>query len=356
MLASLFLFAALQDGSKALGRFEAYMKAHPALSVDFKVVSTDFPTVKGAGKYSIQRAFGQRLYGNWSGSAYEYRQNPSGAIEMVHYAKKYVAFSATGKLTPPEGEFSKLALYSFPFPLLSGRLTDSVRGASFRVEPPLSKAMGPLHLHARTESGGIRAEVHAWIDSVGLLLKYSFERQTAQAHFMHEFTFSNYRPLGDDKFLFEPSLPSGYVPFLLDEPENAPEIGGPMALGTWLDEKGKPITGESALGGKRSLIMVTDERCPVCSASLPVLRSLSAASKALGVPVIELTLGNAGLGIGERLYKDSNGSAEKAMLPPGTPSIYLVDHQGRLERLWFGVDADHPDSLSKEVIKVLEKH
>jgi hypothetical protein len=136
-----------------------------------------------------------------------------------------------------------------------------------------------------------------------------------------------------------PRLPAGAL-----KPGDTVE---PFAL---LDESGARVAIGFAAGGPRTLLLVFSSRCPACEKTLPIWNEILAAATPKDCRVV-----------GVRTDGDAPGSSslftpalrfpvhtvpEPAPPPfagpglPYVPAAVLLDGEGRVSRVWFGVPAE----------------
>jgi hypothetical protein len=216
-------------------------------------------------------------------------------------------------------------------------LADDLRKLS---KAPFKNA-GPNHLTSHSDSGGSSLDLDVVMAEDGGIRSFGLESKSIAGNRSLKWVFSTFTPVvGLSPKSFELPIPVGYIPYSL------PNREGPLAVGVgfptegWRDRGGKAIPLLSSLGHKGGLVALLSSDSDPSSASRKSLVRFKGQ-----VPVV--ILGDSPT-ISADAY-DSSGKLLATVSAPATPLFALLDHTGKIRKLWMGYDAENPGPFESAV-------
>lgn len=357
MLSCFFLLAAQPQAPAALDRFARYVGAAQSLALDIKLSSASVPD--GVGTFKFQRPDRVLFTMKWAGADYSFSSTERGIVEIERAERNYDEFDPVNRMIAPLSRISPAPGVGFPsvfvYQNLSQMLPD---GASFKQIG--KESLGGVrvdHLEAVYQTQRGMGRTNVYVDEVGRLLKMTQAVDDMEGPKVMAFEYSNYRVNGAlslESYLTP--IPLGFVPYALppapmffDENE---EVGQPVLTG--LDGRRSKLE----YSGKGVLIVFTSNSAPSQRAAASLGRVREHA-EGVGYAVVEISAESRrqdvrGLSGATDVRFDPTGKVWDVLGLQGTPSLSLVDGQGKLLRYWYGFDPAAAKAWEQDVFDGLE--
>lgn len=358
MLSSLLFLASAGQAPLALDRFASFIQKANTLSVDVKLTLPGAP--EATGKLMFERPRRVRFTMEWGQSVYTFSSTERGVLETELATKRYDEFQPQSKLIGPLSRISQTPEVGFPTVIiegdLRGMLPSDARIASLGKVQMNGVEVDHVQAVYATQQG--RGQTDVFIDSTGRLLKLGQAVDSEQGQLAFTQEYSNYRvngSLGLESFLGR--IPDGFVPHTLPgamtyllEGETFPSV----ALG---QKSGAPKALE--FSGKGALVAFTTPDCAISARAAPLLSTLRESAKASGYTFVEISdarrAGDAKAHSGASDVRfDPSDTARTAFGVQGTPSLWLVNGNGRVTGYWFGFNPAESHRLEREIKDALE--
>ncbi|MBX3118133.1 MAG: hypothetical protein KF784_03645 [Fimbriimonadaceae bacterium] len=351
MLIATLLLVAVDDAKAALDRFAALVQRNPTMAVDIQVQLENYAPV-GRGQFSLSKPDKLNLRVDWGQHSYEFGVNGPRRIEVDHFEKQYQEYRDYGPLLP-RGEISMTPTYAFPSVFITGDLRHlAPTGTKFKAGQKVvqgSSVLTPLSAQFSTQSG--TAQILAYVDQNGKLTSLKTDLDDDDGHKVWTISFSNYR-LGNASSTFNVNPPKGYSPDRVQTPEYALEMGSPFPAKDWRNVANGAAL--SSMKGKPFLAVFVRPNCEPSKAAMKELATISASIAKSGVQTVLMVQGtkaNAQEYVAKfpKFYA-ATPAAQQELRLPGSPTFFLIDKQGLLNRLWYGFDRDQPSQYTNDII------
>ncbi|MCB8932465.1 MAG: TlpA family protein disulfide reductase [Fimbriimonadaceae bacterium] len=358
MLSCFFLLAAQQQAPAALDRFARYVAAAQSLAVDIKLSTAS--VADGEGTFQFQRPNRVLFTMKWAGADYSFSSTERGIVEIERSTRHYDEFDAVDRLIAPLSRVSPAPGVGFPsvfvYQDLSQMLPD---GARFKqIGKETLKGVQVDHLEAIYQTQRGIGHTNVFVDAQGRLLKMTQSLEGMEGPRVMAFEYSNYRvdhALSLESYLTK--IPLGYVPYALpadaryfDENDT---VGQPVLTG--LDGRSSKLT----YGGKGTFILFTSTHCPASQRAAKSLAAVRKHAEDQGYKVVEISAETRrqdvrGLSGAADVRFDPTGTVWTTLGLQGTPSLSLVDGQGKLVRYWYGFDPEKAKAWEQDVVDGLD--
>lgn len=357
MLTTLLIAASMTPASQALDRFKAFVSRTPAISVTLRLT--------GEGGFSAQGRFlmeqPERVLYTVKGGGldYSFSSTEQGIVEIERSLKRYDEFPTQHKLIAPRSRISAAAGVGFPSAFVFADVRsiwpeDAV--VSFKGTATLRGAQVD-HVQATYAIERGTGSSDAYIDDTGRLLQLVLNTnvQGLTSSFKHEYLDYASSPLGLGAFATP--IPLGFVPHTIPSPPHYLDDGEPVHKTRLTDSSGRIF--DLKFGGKGTLLILTGPDCGPTARAEAFLKNLRKKATSLGWGVEEISTATTAKGTKSwsgtsRVLFDPAGEAWEMLGAQGTPSLLLVDPQGRRLRYWYGYDAAVAKTVEADIVEALE--
>ncbi len=350
MLSATLLMLAVDDAKAALDRFSSFVRKTPVMSVDLQVQMEGYPTA-GKGLLVFSKPSKAHLKVDWPQHGYEFIANGANRVEIDHAERTYFEFRGGG-LVPP-GEVSMTAQYAFPSYFVSGDLRSLFpQGVKFRADRKIvqgSSVLTPISASVSGITGTMK--VVAYVDQAGKLASVKTDLDNDDGRRVWTVTYSNYR-LGTSASTFVVAPPKGYSPDRLQTPIPGLSVDDDFPAKDW--QNANSGSSLSSLRGKSYLAIYVRPGCEPSKQAVKEIEAIGSTLAKSGVQPIVLVQGakNVAQSFATRLprYYGATPTAVGNLRSPGTPTLYLVNRTGKLERLWYGFDREQPKQYNSDIL------
>jgi hypothetical protein len=351
----LFLLANGQSGEAAADRFQAFMRATPAFSVDVRHERDRVPSA-AVGKLLVRRPANIRYETEWMGERFVYGI-AGGMRTELDVTRGLYELTPVDRIFFPDGNIAAGLSGTLPRPLVTGSLRDLLPpGTRFDLAETEGLPAGVEEIRARYETDRGAESIIARIDGQGRLLRIEHQLGAPPNALKSVWIMQNFRPreeLADRDFGVE--LRPGMVPNVLPR-EPVPLAQGEIApRDGWIDL----ATGHAApiSAGTPILLLLVDDASP--SRRLLADRGrFSELMKRHGGEVVAA----AGVATKEQarllpqpVRFDPTGKLVQRLSPAAFPAYYLLDGEGRILRLWMGYSPALAREIERELDQVLRE-
>ena len=293
------------------------------------------------------------------GLDYSFSSTEVGVIEIERSLRRYDEFPTQHKMIAPRSRISAAAEVGFPsafvfadvrsiWPedaVIAFKGTESLRGA--KVD----------HVQATYAIERGTGSSDAYIDETGRLIQLVLNTniQGLTTSFKHEYFDFATAPLGLPAFATP--IPLGFVPHTIASAPHYLDDGEPIHKTRLTDSSGR--TFDLKFGGKGTLLILTGPDCAPSARAEALLKNLRKRATSLGWGIEEISTATTAKGTkswsgASRVLFDPAGEAWEMLGAQGTPSLLLVDSQGRRIRYWYGFDAAGAKALETDIVEALE--
>ena len=201
-----------------------------------------------------------------------------------------------------------------------------------------------------------------WVGPSGKILRWKKVVGSGnEGSYSVTFEITKFDAVEFDAARFRLTLPVGYVPAQIPGPRYfAVAVPGPAPLGQWLDARSNKRTDVAAAYKKSPFAIVfTDPDSDICARMEPYLLTLRRRLKQEGCALVEVVLGGKKPDLTNKdrdraVFWDDKGEIERAYGPAGTPTIFLVDKDGKLVTGWQGYSKDREDQITQTLLDGLK--
>jgi hypothetical protein len=349
---TLLIASVLSPADQVLDRFSQFMRAATVIAVDVEASRSGLPA-PGNGTVTLDRNGRLHFAMRWGPFNYVWSQQQQDSIEIEHSERIYHEMIQIPRLVVPSSKLSNVPEWGFPLPIFLGSLkTPHPPETQYRLGQP-EQVDG-----VRTDVVDITFKVpmaqgraKANIDSEGRLLRYTFRFDLPDGVTEGAFNFKNYRrdpQLPANFFALLP--PRGYLPRTLP-PDPFPIQPEQLVPALSLPEAGgQPSPLQEVLKGGQTLLLVGREQCEPTRRMAAFLQGLELPS---GVRIMSVMEGATGAGGVGRTFVDRDGAALRAFSVQGTPTLFYVDKNATVQKLWFAFDPNRADRFQKEILDTL---
>lgn len=351
---ALALLAVPQDASPVLKRMDAFFAKHPTFEakLNFEMSNGE----KGEGTLYENRPSKIAYLIKFKNGVYQFARTPRGAIETSSLHKAYDEYPSEGTIDIPLSDFTthewRLA---WPLPLFMLNIDDY-----FPVSPKIALE-GQSKLNGATvdvvsislNSHHMRYEASMSVDAAGKIVQYTTTDPANRYTVKINVTDYKLDKLPSNAFKLE-TLPFGYTLQELPAPRNPLGWDHKLPSTMVFDASGEkhPL---GALVGKSGMLAVVDAawtQSPWGKQALREIRGVLESEKAGNLVLLNDTPGKGGAKGG--LVADPTGEALTTLSIPASPTFFLINKQGVIERIWCGYNPDN-DRFLPEVREAIEK-
>ncbi len=339
MILPVLIFVLRPDATAIVHRMEEYFVQHPAFSAKLKLNSFDGGIAQGTLYESRPSKIAYTIA--FPDTTYRLANTPEGVIESSSALRVYAEYASDRIIAPPYASFSiadwRMAL---PTPLFFNHLSEFFPSQLKTTAENSSTINGVpvdvVHFSVRTRH--MLYSGHASIDPAGRVLRYVTELK----HGPVQVDLSDYveGPVPATAFTLS-ALPLGYTLAEL------PGVPTPLRLDHKLpdapvtDSTGASQGALSNIVGSPGMLAVVDANWLHSTWGKQAVREIEKmlADKGSG----KLVLLNDEKGRTDRasgLLYDPSGAALTDLAIPGSPTFFLINKKGLIERIWCGY---HPD-------------
>jgi len=327
-----------QDTSTVMQRMESFFAQHPSFQAHLKFTSYKGDHAEGT-LYESRPS--KIAYKNSSPTeTYQFSRTPEGVIETCSATKVYDEYNSRGNIATPQSEITisdwRLAM---PIPLFFNKLSEYF--------PPDTKiaSVGEATINGVvTDAISMKIEHAHWkytaflnVDRTGRLLRYVTQDPKNPKIFVNvDVSDYQYKPLGPESFKLA-ILPKGYT--LLELPEVPQPLMWDHKLpsSNVIDGSGSQHS-LAALVGNNSLLAVVDAAwasSAIGKKALQDVQKVLTDQKAGKVVLLSSDPGKPKTKVAGLNY-DPSGKALDTLCIPGSPSFFLINKKGLIERIWCG--------------------
>ncbi|MBI1756765.1 MAG: hypothetical protein HY248_05575 [Fimbriimonas ginsengisoli] len=342
----------------AIERFSTFMRGLPQAEVQVAVKTSRMPQ-GGEGRILISRPGDCAYRLTFGKERFEFGQSHGECVEVYTPTHGFDDYLTAPEIESPSFRMSGIGMrLAYPDYIALGSIRAALsKGASYRYGGRSKTGGTPVDLVnvvLNTPAGTRYAKLFLADD--GRLLRDEETWDFIGGRLTRTLEIKSYKLNANSATAqFAIKVPRGFSPFTTPpEPQplgldNALPSGSVVEFGSG---RRKPVADAV---GKPGLLVVTD---PAWAASTIGAQALAEAGKLLAefrgnVTLLAATRGPSALPT-DFLY-DPTGAVLAALSPPGYPMFYLVDKEGKIERMWLGFNPKETKLMMREMRGALEK-
>jgi hypothetical protein len=354
---TLLLLAQAQSVNPILNRFEQFVKNADTLAVSYSVKIGGKPY--GTMDLKIDRPNRLKAVLKTKEGNLVYVINEGGAMEINHPAQMYAVHPPIGRLFLPPLKVVEPMTYTISQALVTG-FKEAIAQPNGKPTVTSNAMVGNVatdEIYTRTSGMGGDTQMKSNIDSQGRLMRYWVKSAGPGGSVEIELVMGNYvvgKPIPAS--VFSTALPLGYSPYGLARADFGLPQGSPVPnVRLKSVSGGGSVTLKSLLGGKPTMVVLTDPEFPDNVAMLRSTRELikQIPNSRLVVVGMRKDAASAKAVGGPNAYFDPTGMDIQLLAAPGAPTFYLFRSNGTLAQMLFGFDGKWDEF--DQALKLLKK-